>query len=418
MNIKNTFFFTGLQTGLKILSGLIMNKIIAVYLGPAGLALLGQFQNFITVVFTFSNGSIQTGIVKYTADYNVTDQILLKKMMKNALFLSVVFSVVSSLIIFIWAPRFSVELMYTVKYSYIFYFLGFSIVFYSLNLYALSIFNGLGEIRLYTLLNIILSVITLFISIFLTMQFGLAGSLVALVSVQFMSVGITILFTYKKYKFIYNFYNIWKNIDYTILRNLLSYSAASLSSGIMVSISAIYIRSIVQKEFSLDFAGDWEAASRIGLYYNLIFMTSFVIHYLPKLSASKNKEETRNYLVEAFRFFLPFMILSVMGMFFFREFIIRVLFSEVFIPMESLLVFIGLGALFSVLAMMLDAAVLAKKNIILSMISSCSYNVMLVILCFVMMKSYGFIGLGYGFFCAALFSFCLSIYLYKIQRKY
>ena len=68
MTIKSTFFLTTLHTVVKVLSGVVLNKFIAVYAGPSGLAILAQFQNFSGIVTGFSNGSIQTGVVKKTAE--------------------------------------------------------------------------------------------------------------------------------------------------------------------------------------------------------------------------------------------------------------------------------------------------------------------------------------------------------------
>jgi PST family polysaccharide transporter len=46
-----------------------INKILAIYVGPSGYALVGQFQNFIQIITTFGGGAINTGVTKYTAEY-------------------------------------------------------------------------------------------------------------------------------------------------------------------------------------------------------------------------------------------------------------------------------------------------------------------------------------------------------------
>ncbi|MFT4803772.1 MAG: O-antigen/teichoic acid export membrane protein, partial [Psychroserpens sp.] len=44
--LKATFIWTAAQVLIKVVCGIIMNKVVAVTLGPSGLALIGQFQNF------------------------------------------------------------------------------------------------------------------------------------------------------------------------------------------------------------------------------------------------------------------------------------------------------------------------------------------------------------------------------------
>ncbi len=48
----------------------ILNKILAVYVGPAGLCCNWQFQNFIQMVTTFAGSAINTAVIKYTAEYH------------------------------------------------------------------------------------------------------------------------------------------------------------------------------------------------------------------------------------------------------------------------------------------------------------------------------------------------------------
>ena len=53
-----------------MLSGIVINKIIAIYIGPSGIALIGQFQNFLGIITTIGNGAINSGVTKYVAEYN------------------------------------------------------------------------------------------------------------------------------------------------------------------------------------------------------------------------------------------------------------------------------------------------------------------------------------------------------------
>ncbi len=51
-----------------------INKILAVYVGPAGYATLGQFQNAVQMISTLASGAINTGVTKYTAEYHEDDE--------------------------------------------------------------------------------------------------------------------------------------------------------------------------------------------------------------------------------------------------------------------------------------------------------------------------------------------------------
>ena len=47
-----------------------INRVLAVYRGPAGYGVLGQFQNAVQMIITFACGAINTKVTKYTAENN------------------------------------------------------------------------------------------------------------------------------------------------------------------------------------------------------------------------------------------------------------------------------------------------------------------------------------------------------------
>ena len=60
----------GLSVLIKIMVGFVTSKVIAVFIGPAGMALVGNFRNFITAVENLGILGFQNGIIKYVADYH------------------------------------------------------------------------------------------------------------------------------------------------------------------------------------------------------------------------------------------------------------------------------------------------------------------------------------------------------------
>ena len=69
-----------------------------------------------------------------------------------------------------------------------------------MNMYILSIVNGLQNIKLFTGINIVISLITLFIVVSLTLKYKLIGALYALIITQSLVFIISFLLMYRKYK--------------------------------------------------------------------------------------------------------------------------------------------------------------------------------------------------------------------------
>src|SRR4051812_23710164 len=60
---------SGIGVGARALTLLFLNKILAIYVGPAGFAVMGQFQNAVAVVLSLASGAVNNGVIKYTAEY-------------------------------------------------------------------------------------------------------------------------------------------------------------------------------------------------------------------------------------------------------------------------------------------------------------------------------------------------------------
>ncbi|HZK24233.1 MAG TPA: O-antigen flippase, partial [Oscillospiraceae bacterium] len=70
MTLIKTSLLNGIAVVIKMLTMLGLNKILAIYVGPAGYAAIGNFQNAAQMITTFASGAINTGVVKYTAEYH------------------------------------------------------------------------------------------------------------------------------------------------------------------------------------------------------------------------------------------------------------------------------------------------------------------------------------------------------------
>ncbi|WP_151802439.1 oligosaccharide flippase family protein, partial [Acinetobacter guillouiae] len=69
MNLLKTSVLNGVAVLIKTATMFLLNKVLAVYVGPAGYAAIGQFQNFIQMVTTFAGSAINNAVIKYTAEY-------------------------------------------------------------------------------------------------------------------------------------------------------------------------------------------------------------------------------------------------------------------------------------------------------------------------------------------------------------
>lgn len=79
----NLFKITSLNSFsvvLKIGIGLVTSKVLAVFVGPSGMALVGNLRNFLTSLESISTLGFQSGIIKYVAENQKNKEVLRKIM--------------------------------------------------------------------------------------------------------------------------------------------------------------------------------------------------------------------------------------------------------------------------------------------------------------------------------------------------
>jgi len=379
MNFLKTIFLSGISTIIKIFSWLIINKIVAVYIGPSGIALIGQFQNFLNIVITFGNGAINTGVTKYVAEYG-QDEEKKNNVISAALIMAITCSLFVGLITFVGSSYFSFWIFKTEEYHSIIKLLAITLILISLNTTLLAVINGLKKIRLFIGINIANSLLSLIITSFLTVIYGVFGALLSLVIVQSIIFFITVPIVLCRIdlKIIIN-----TAIENTHYRKLLAFSLMSLVSVSSVSVTQIIIRNHVINHLTIEQAGYWQSVWLISSMYLMIFSTAFSIYYLPRLSELKEHVEIRKEILHSYKIILPLVFLSSFSIYLLRDFIIENLFTLEFSVMRSLFAFQLIGdflkmASFS-LALLMVSKALTKTFIITEIIFSLSFYILTVV---------------------------------------
>ena len=67
-DIVRVFSLTSVATLVKMATGLVSVKVVAGIIGPAGVALVGQLNNFSTIVMQLACGGINSGVTKYVSE--------------------------------------------------------------------------------------------------------------------------------------------------------------------------------------------------------------------------------------------------------------------------------------------------------------------------------------------------------------
>ncbi|WP_159049122.1 O-antigen translocase [Shewanella baltica] len=397
-------FLTSVSTGVKLLSGLIINKFISLFIGPSGLALIGQFQNVSTIIQTFSSAGLTNGVVKYTAESNVDRMLLWSTAIKITIF----FSILSGLILILFSGFFSSYFMGDVNLEYLFEIFGFTVILFSLNQLLLAIISGLKRIKLYLLLSIIQSIYSLAFSVLLIIFFKLDGAMIAMITNQSV-VFFVLLFILRKDDEIQILQFALKKFDILYAKKLLQFSMMAIVSVICIPVSTLIIRNYIGNNLSWDFAGYWQAVNYISSMYLLVISTVMTVYYLPRLSSAIEKKDLYKEIKSHSLVIVPLTILSAIIIFLLKEWIVVLLFSRDFFDMLVLFKFQLMGDVIKIIACLLSYVMLAKAMTKIFILTEIISGISLTLLSILFFKTYGFIGLSYAFFINNLMYLCMMI---------
>jgi len=394
LKLIKTSFFSAIITFIKVSSGFVAGKVVALVTGPAGVALIGQFTNFITIVLTFANGAINNGVVKYTAEYD-GDEIKLKKLFSTSFKISVCCSAIIGVVLLLLGPVISFWLFNSNLYVNPTRILGSTIIFYALNSLLISILNGKKQIKTYTIVNTVGSVIGLLFTIVLVFIYKIQGALYALVLAQSIVFFVTLTLILKTDWFEWSFFK--QSLDKEIFKNLSKFSLMAIVSAITVPISQIILRNMITKILGIESAGYWQGIMRISDGYLLLVTTSLATYYLPKLSSLFNKNDLRKEIFDGYKIIMPIVIISCIIIFLLKGVIVIVLFSQKFAKMTDLFLFQLIGDIFKIAAWLLAYVMLAKAMTRIFIITEVIFSISYIIIGYFCITHFGIKGITIAF---------------------
>lgn len=410
MKLISTSVFSAIITIIRISSGFVAGKVVAMVAGPAGVAVIGQFTNFITIVLTFANGAINNGVVKYTAEYE-GDDTAQKKLFSTSLKISLCCSFITSLLLLLGAGVISRWLFNSHIYINPIRVFGITITLYALNLLLLSILNGKQKIKKYTAVNTIGSIISLVFTVILAFFYQLQGALYALVLSQSVVFFVTLVMVLRSDWFSISHFN--EKFDREAAHKLFKFSLMAIVTALTVPLSQIVLRNVVISKLGMDSAGYWQGMMRISDGYLMVITTSLSIYYLPKLSALKKESELRGEILQGYKFILPAVFFGCIVIYLLRFVIINLLFTPSFQIMEKLFLYQLIGDFLKMAAWVLSYLMLAKAMIRVFIITEIVFSAGYILLGMLCIDVFGFIGIAIAFAINYFIYFVTMVLIFK-----
>lgn len=410
LDIVKVFSFTAMSTLVRMLTGLISVKVVASIIGPAGVALVGQLNNFATIALSLSTGGINNGITKYIAEYR-EDERKIKDCLSTALRITVCCSLIVGVGLILFHSFLSEYVMLSPEYGYVFVIFGFTILLYALNMGLTSIINGFKAFKQYVKVNIAGSIIGLVFTLSLVLLWELKGALISAVTFQsimlFISLGMIRKMPWLKWEY------FKQKLNTDLAKKYLRYSLMTLVSASVLPVSQMLLRGYVISEISVVEAGWWEAINRISNMYLMVITTSFSVYYLPRLSELTDKKELRNEIFRSYKVIIPCLLLGFALVYLLRFLVIKVLFTPEFLPMENLFIWQLFGDFFKITSWLLAFLMVAKAMTKWFICTEIGFSLFFVGLGFFFMRFNGVVGITQAYLVNYIVYLLMMIFIFR-----
>jgi len=347
---------------LKIGTSLITSKLLAVFVGPGGMALVGNLRNFSSSLEGISTLAFNSGIVKYVGE-NQRDKKELDKLITTVLLSFLIITSFLSILIFIFSDYFCYKIFgNNLQYEIVFKIIAIVLPWNAVSVLFISIINGLGKYNKVILANIISNILCLLTSFILIYFFKTLGAFISIVIVPVIVVFVTSFYLPDEIQIFSRF--DFHQYDFRVLKNLGKFSLMILPSTILSPLFNLQIRNFLITTVGLHQSGLWEAITRISNLYLLFVSTIVSVYFYPKLIKANIIDDIKEVILGFYKFILPVFIIGTTAVYFLRFFIIKTLFTDEFLPLSELFFWQLTGDVFKVAGMILGVFLMVRSKIL------------------------------------------------------
>jgi PST family polysaccharide transporter len=404
--LYKVFSFSLVSITIKFFVGFVLTKLFALFLGPSGLALLGNLKNFTQLLHSYGTLGMQSGIIRFASEWKSQP----KKIAGLVGTLNIIFTI-SALIggsfIFFFSNALSLAIFQNTSFDYIFKIIAVILPLQGFHLMYYSILQGLGNYKRVVWQAVLMDLIKVVLTSILVLKYDLVGALIAMVVVPvfyFLLSVWNITITLKIFRY------SWSK---GVAKNLALYTMMSLFSSIAIPIVYIVIRNKITTDLGVNNAGYWEAANQFSFFYFMVLNSIILMYVLPKISENQKVSFFRKQISEYFLKLIPVFVVGLVLLYLFRDIAIWILFDDSFRPVSELMLWQLLGDVFRAASLVLVAYIHAHRLIAHYITIDLILSFSLILFSFFFIEQFGLIGAVKAHFVSYLIYFVAIVFLLR-----
>nr|WP_243878639.1 O-antigen translocase [Winogradskyella sp. DF17] len=344
---------------IRLIVSVFIQRLLAVNLGEAGIANIGQVRNLIGMVTSTSTFGTFSGIVKYVAQYR-QNLMELAKLFSTTLVFLLIGSALTAMVLFFGAETFSIYFFGTNSYGFVLQLLAVLTPFVALNRVISAVVNGLSEYKKYAKIELI-SYLLATVAIIIGLYTGnLEGVLIAIIVAPVIQLGVVLAIFGPRLSDYVQFNSLTWSLFYK--NKLLAFTLMSFVSTFMLNYIELDIRTLITAELNINEAGYWTALNFISKNYMVFASGLFTLYVIPRFANIYEKETFKNEVLNIYKTILPIFGLGMLLVYLLRNFIIEIIYPD-FTGMEPLFKWQLLGDFIRLCSLVLAHQFLAKRMV-------------------------------------------------------
>lgn len=319
---------TGLLTLLRMVMGFVIAKVVAIYTGPTGLAMLGQVQSMVGCLNGIINAPAGSGVVRYTAENKEQGFEACAPWWRAALQWVLIISSIAIPLGMLLAKPIASGLFKDASLAWVVVATVCVLPFAAIGTLCNSVINGQQLYRRYVGLGMISALISGGAMLFMIALYNIQGALLA-AAVQSALIGIVMLVANLRqpwFKLLY----WWGAVEPEARKQIGGYMLMAITSALTVPVSLILVRNILIEQVGWDATGQWQAVYKISEVYLGVITMALGTYYLPRLASLTSVDAIVSEIHKTARVIIPIVTTMAFGVYLLRDVAISLLFTEAF----------------------------------------------------------------------------------------
>ncbi|WP_438288219.1 O-antigen translocase [Edwardsiella tarda] len=403
---------TGLLTLLKMVMGFVIAKVVAIYTGPTGMAMLGQVQSLVGSLNGVVSAPGGSGVVRFTAERGTEGFESCAPWWRAALQWTLILLAIVIPVGLLLSEYIAIWLFDNIKLSWVVVITVCALPLSALGSLCNSVINGQQKYRRYIALgaiSVLLSSSMMWVMIAIE---NIQGALLA-AALQSALIGFVML--------IANFDQPWFRFRYWFgscniqaRKDIARYVMMAITSAIMTPLSLILVRMILIDKVGWDNTGQWQAVWKVSEVYLSVITMALGTYYLPKLSSLIGVDVILSEINKTALVVIPIVSVMALLIYFFRDIIISILFTDGFNSARDLFFFQLIGDVIKIVCWLYAYPMLSRGAIRWFVSIEVVFSFSFVILTYILVDKVGIDGVTIAYLVNYLI--CLIVILLNIRK--